>query len=184
MIPPCRHWGAARGEYQAAGGKVRGRLQQGHPFEDGNGRLSRILTNLLLLEAGYVYVPYASLEKIIEDNKTQYYLALRQSQKHIKSEKADAAPWLHFFMGVMTKQIEVLRELLEAKPAQALLSKNQTKALALFDRRDEISTGVAARELKIPYPTARQVFGRLLELKLVERIGLGRASRYRKTTDT
>ncbi|MCJ7624435.1 MAG: Fic family protein, partial [Anaerolineaceae bacterium] len=51
-----------------------------HPFQDGNGRLSRMLTNLLMLQAGYAYMPYASHEKIIEDNKPEYYLALRQSQ--------------------------------------------------------------------------------------------------------
>src|SRR3989344_8142387 len=45
-----------------------------HPFEDGNGRLSRILTNLLLLQQGYAYMPYVSHEKIIEDNKAEYYL--------------------------------------------------------------------------------------------------------------
>ena len=51
-----------------------------HPFEDGNGRLSRILTTLLMLQSGYNYVPYSSLESIIEQNKGAYYLALRQTQ--------------------------------------------------------------------------------------------------------
>ena len=53
-----------------------------HPFEDGNGRLSRILTNLLLLKHGYAYIPYVSHEKLVEDNKPEYYLSLRKSQKH------------------------------------------------------------------------------------------------------
>ena len=51
-----------------------------HPFQDGNGRLSRLLTNLLLLKCGYNYVMYSSLESIIEENKSSYYLALRKTQ--------------------------------------------------------------------------------------------------------
>lgn len=49
-----------------------------HPFQDGNGRLSRALTTLLLLQAGYVYVPYSSLESVIEQSKEAYYLALQK----------------------------------------------------------------------------------------------------------
>ncbi|MCX5726750.1 MAG: Fic family protein [Candidatus Saganbacteria bacterium] len=49
-----------------------------HPFEDGNGRLSRVLTNLLLLKEGYLYMPYVSHEKLVEDNKPEYYMALRK----------------------------------------------------------------------------------------------------------
>ena len=51
-----------------------------HPFQDGNGRLSRALTTLLLLRAGYGYVPYSSLERVVEENKNAYYLALRRAQ--------------------------------------------------------------------------------------------------------
>src|SRR5208283_1459643 len=51
-----------------------------HPFQDGNGRLSRLLTTLLLLRSGYEYVPYASLEAVIEANKDDYYLSLRKTQ--------------------------------------------------------------------------------------------------------
>ncbi len=68
-----------------------------HPFTDGNGRLSRILTNLLLLQAGYGYVPYVSHEKLIEDKKTAYYLALRTSQKTFGTESENLTPWLDFF---------------------------------------------------------------------------------------
>ncbi|WP_246663499.1 Fic family protein [Phyllobacterium endophyticum] len=50
-----------------------------HPFQDGNGRLSRILATLPLLQAGYVYVPYSSLESVVENSKDGYYLALRQT---------------------------------------------------------------------------------------------------------
>lgn len=50
-----------------------------HPFQDGNGRLSRILMTLLLLSAGYSYLPYSSLESVIDQSKEGYYLAFRQT---------------------------------------------------------------------------------------------------------
>ena len=68
-----------------------------HPFQDGNGRLSRILTSLLLLQAGYAYVPYSSLESVIENNKEAYYLALRRTQGTLRAEVPNWQPWLLFF---------------------------------------------------------------------------------------
>lgn len=70
-----------------------------HAFEDGNGRLSRILTTLLFLRAGYGYTPYSSLENVIEANKEAYYLALRQTQGTLKGLVTDWHPWLIFFSG-------------------------------------------------------------------------------------
>ncbi|MDP6952127.1 MAG: Fic family protein, partial [Alphaproteobacteria bacterium] len=69
-----------------------------HPFEDGNGRLSRILTTLLLLRAGYAYVPYSSLESVIEHSKEDYYRALRQTQGTIRSKAPDWQPWITYFL--------------------------------------------------------------------------------------
>lgn len=75
-----------------------------HPFQDGNGRLSRLLTTLLLLQSGYLYMPYSSLESVIERNKESYYLALRRTQGALKSEKPDFTPWLTFFLRALQKQ--------------------------------------------------------------------------------
>jgi Fic family protein len=75
-----------------------------HPFQDGNGRLSRILTALLLLRAGYTYVPYSSLESVIEQSKDAYYLALRQTQLTIRNEVTDWQPWLNFFLQSLHQQ--------------------------------------------------------------------------------
>lgn len=79
-----------------------------HPFQDGNGRLSRILTTLFLIKSGYTYVPYSSLEKIIEENKEQYYLALRQAQKTICSDNTTLNTWISFFLKCLRKQVAVL----------------------------------------------------------------------------
>jgi Fic family protein len=76
-----------------------------HPFKDGNGRLSRILTTLLLLRAGYAYVPYSSLESIVEQNKQGYYLALRQTQGTIRSEEPNWQPWILFFVRSLRSQV-------------------------------------------------------------------------------
>lgn len=75
-----------------------------HPFQDGNGRLSRILTTLLLLRAGYRYVPYSSLESVIEHSKDAYYLSLRQTQGTIYTDTPDWQPWLEFFLRSLQQQ--------------------------------------------------------------------------------
>ncbi len=82
-----------------------------HPFQDGNGRLSRILTTLLLLQAGYAYVPYSSLESVIEQSKDRYYLAQRQTQGTIRSNSPNWQPWLGFFLHAM-QQMAHLQALL------------------------------------------------------------------------
>ncbi|HYG89951.1 MAG TPA: DUF977 family protein [Azospirillum sp.] len=84
-----------------------------HPFQDGNGRLSRVLTTLLLLRAGYAYVPYSSLESVIEQNKEGYYLALRQTQGTIRTSAPDWSPWLAFFLRALLTQKRRLEKKIE-----------------------------------------------------------------------
>lgn len=85
-----------------------------HPFQDGNGRLSRALTTLLLLKAGYEYVPYSSLERVIEDNKVAYYAALRASQATVVRDATRYRDWIDFFFGALQQQQRVLTTTLEA----------------------------------------------------------------------
>lgn len=84
-----------------------------HPFQDGNGRLSRVLTTLLLLQVGYAYVPYSSLESVIELNKEGYYLALRQTQGTIRSDAPNWQPWLLFFLRSLAEQVRRLNKKVE-----------------------------------------------------------------------
>lgn len=86
-----------------------------HPFQDGNGRLSRVLTTLLLLRAGYAYVPYASLERVIEENKDLYYKALRRTQTTLKSETPDWDPWVGFFLRSLKRQKDNLAARLDSE---------------------------------------------------------------------
>jgi Fic family protein len=84
-----------------------------HPFQDGNGRLSRILTTLLLLQLGYAYVPFSSLESVIEHNKEGYYLALRQTQGTIRTDAPNWQPWLTYFLRALQQQKRRLAEKME-----------------------------------------------------------------------
>jgi Fic family protein len=84
-----------------------------HPFQDGNGRLSRILTTLMLLRAGYAYVPYSSLESVIEQSKESYYLSLRRTQGTIRTDAPDWNPWLEFFLPALQRQKQRLEKKME-----------------------------------------------------------------------
>jgi Fic family protein len=102
-----------------------------HPFQDGNGRLSRVLTTLLLMQAGYAYVPYSSLESVIEQSKEGYYLALRQTQGTIRSDAPDWQPWLRFFLRAMQQQMRRLAAKVERE--KLLLAAIPELALRIVD---------------------------------------------------
>ncbi len=150
------------------------------PFADGNGRLSRILTNLLLLQSGYAFVPYGPLEKAIADRRTEYYLALRRSQANRNLPRPDISSWLAAFLDAIRAQARELREAVAGRPADSLLSENQIAALDLLQRNREVTNRQLCRELGIPRDTAKQVLARLVALNMIRRVGSGRAARYRK----
>jgi Fic family protein len=151
-----------------------------HPFEDGNGRLSRVLTNLLLLQQGYAYMPYVSHEKIVEDNKSEYYLALRQSQKTFKTERENLEPWLHFFLNVILDQSKRAVKLLSKEQTEKLLSPQQEAVWKFIEKKQEVSPLEISKSTDVARPTVNQALNKLLKLKKIERIGSGRATRYRK----
>lgn len=151
-----------------------------HPFQDGNGRISRILTNLLMLQAGYDYMPYVSHEKLIEENKPDYYMALRQSQKTLKTDRVTIMPWLEFFLEIVYRQTKMAVELLSTENIEKMLSPTQLKAWEYLQKRLEVTPRELSEKLKIPRPTVNQVLSKLIELKKIERLGQGRSTRYRK----
>src|SRR3989338_1596141 len=151
-----------------------------HPFQDGNGRLSRILTNLLMLEYGYPYVPYISHEKLIEDNKADYYLALRRSQKTINKEKEDIVPWLEFFLQILLLQAKQAVDLLSKENIELLLSPKQLIVWKYLENISEASPGEISKATKISRSTVSQALDVLMRLKKVKRIGQGRTTRYSK----
>jgi len=151
-----------------------------HPFEDGNGRLSRILTNLLLLKQGYAYMPYVSHEKLVEDNKPEYYLALRKSQKTLRTEKPDISPWLNFFLGILLMQSQTAMQLFTQTNIETLLSPKQLVIWNYLEKVSETTPREISAKTRVPRPTINQVINKLLGMKMIERLGQGATTRYRK----
>ncbi|MBI2473946.1 Fic family protein [Candidatus Uhrbacteria bacterium] len=151
-----------------------------HPFQDGNGRLSRVLTNLLLLKMGYTYVPYVSHEKLVEDSKAEYYVALRKSQLTLGTEREDIESWLEFFLTVSLEQARQAIELLSHENIEKILSPKQLAVWRYLETVDEATAGEIAKAADVARPTVSQAVDVLLRLKKVERIGQGRTTRYRK----
>lgn len=151
-----------------------------HPFQDGNGRLSRVLTNFLLLKEGYAYIPYVSHEKLIEDNKAEYYGALRRSQKTFDGKSDDISIWLEFFLAVLLKQAQNAQELLSDQNIEKILSQKQLAVWQYIESFHEVTPGDIAKQTGVARPTVNQALEKLLQLKRIERIGLGRSTRYRK----
>lgn len=151
-----------------------------HPFQDGNGRLSRILTNLLMLKHGYPYMPYVSHEKLIEDNKADYYVALRRSQKTIKTETENITPWLEFFLKVLLEQARQALDILSRENIEILLSPKQLIVWRYIETVSEATPGEISRATKVTRPTVSQAIDVLTRLKKVRRIGQGRTTRYSK----
>ena len=153
-----------------------------HPFSDGNGRVSRALTNLLLLRAGYSYVPYVSLDEIIERTKSNYYLALRATQKNHKTDNEDITPWVDYLLGALVEQADSARNIMNEDRPEKLLSEKQKEVYQLFteDREMGVAEVVALLEGRIERETVKQALSRLVKLKLLERVGQGRGTRYVK----
>lgn len=151
-----------------------------HPFQDGNGRLSRILTNLLLLKNGYLFVPYVSHEKLIEDNKPDYYVALRKIQKTFKKKSENLIPWLEFFMNILIKQSKTATELLSKENIETILSPKQLVIWQYLQTVEEAAPEKISKATHVARPTTNQALNKLLRFGKIERIGLGRGTRYRK----
>ena len=149
-----------------------------HPFRDGNGRLSRILTNLLMIQSGYFYVPYVSHEKLIEEKKQEYYIALRKTQITLKSKKPDIIPWLTFFLNIILEQSKQAVDLLNPDNLEKTLSQKQLAVLEYLQKVKEATPRDIAKNTKIARPTVNQALEKLISIKKVERIGMGRSTRY------
>jgi Fic family protein len=150
-----------------------------HPFQDGNGRLSRILTALLLLQAGYGYVPYSSLESVIENSKEGYYLALRQTQSTIRTDKPNWQPWLLFFMRALQQQkrrlaVKVERE----KNALAVLSELAVQIMDYVQAHGRVTTRDIVREHDASPNTMKVTLSSLVKKGLLVRHGGGRSIWY------
>jgi Fic family protein len=150
-----------------------------HPFQDGNGRLSRILTVLLLLKAGYAYVPYSSLESIIEENKDRYYLALRKTQGTLNQDEPDWEPWLLFFLRTLQRQKIRLQAKLENERIMAsTLPTLSVRILELVKEHDRVTTQGIEKATGESRSTIKSRLKQLTEDGLLIRYGKGRSTWY------
>lgn len=150
-----------------------------HPFQDGNGRLSRVLTTLLLLQAGYVYVPYSSLESVIEQNKEAYYLALRQTQGSIRTDAPNWQPWLVFFLRALFQQVRRLERKVERE--KLVLAKLPDLALQIVEFTREHGRIIMAEAIRLTggnRNTLKQHFRALVEQEHLVQQGGGRGTWY------
>ena len=149
-----------------------------HPFQDGNGRLSRALAALLMLRTGYEYVPYASVERIIEENKPAYYHALRTSQEAMRANPAAFGEWLLFFLRLLRTQKVILAAKLEVERAIVHLKDVQLRILELVEKQGRVTSAEVARALKLDYRATRYHLGLLVERGLVDAHGERRGRYY------
>jgi len=151
-----------------------------HPFQDGNGRLSRVLTTLLLLRAGYSYVPYSSLESVIEESKEGYYLALRRTQGTLRSEAPDWQPWILFFLRSLKGHKDHLARKIDREHllAAAHQSELALEILKLAREMGRITLAEATQIIGISRNTLKDHFKTLTQQGHLEQRGSGRGTFY------
>ncbi|MFM2075859.1 MAG: hypothetical protein RJB34_2164 [Pseudomonadota bacterium] len=150
-----------------------------HPFKDGNGRLSRVLTTLLLLQAGYAYVPYSSLEAVVEQNKQAYYLALRQTQGTIRAENPNWQPWILFFLRSLSTQVIRLEEkVTHEKLVLAALPALSLQIIELAQKQGRVTMNEIVLASGANRNTIKTHLRRLVQTGLLKQHGSGRGVWY------
>ena len=149
-----------------------------HPFQDGNGRLSRALTSLLLLRANYDYTPYSSLERVIEENKDFYYLKLREAQTEGADSNTGLASWITFFLECLVKQKESLKRKVERENILKSLPKLSEQILILLKEHEKLSTGELVKLTGANRNTVKSHIYSLVENNDVQKAGQGKGTYY------
>ena len=151
-----------------------------HPFQDGNGRLSRALSTLLLLRSDYVYVPYSSLERVVEDNKDEYYRTLRRAQATLDGDESQLHEWVSFFIGCLVKQKDVLARKVESERLMTPLAPLSQELLGIVDSHGRVTVRQAVTLTGANRNTIKHHLRQLVVAgKLVQR-GTGRGTWYEK----
>jgi len=149
-----------------------------HPFQDGNGRLSRVLTNLLLLRSGYTYVQYSSHESIVEANKDKYYLALRTAQSKLKSEETSPEIWTAFFLQMLKDQKDHLLKKIEREKIAHALPDVSIQILNLAKEHGRVTVSFITSVLQINRNTIKKHLQYLVRTEKLVLHGKGRGSYY------
>lgn len=150
-----------------------------HPFQDGNGRISRILTNMLLLQQWFLFTSFVSHEAIVEVNKIEYYKALNKTQQSWKTDNEDISKWLIFFIDVIKQQAIKWLEIYNKQNIEPYLSQIQLKIWNCINEKWLISRKDLSEICKVSYNTVWQVIQKLIKMKKIERIGETSGVKYR-----
>ena len=151
-----------------------------HPFQDGNGRLSRALTTLLLLQAGYNYVPYSSLERVVEDSKDEYYKALRRAQATLNKDESQLIDWLTFFVSALCRQKDVLDQKVKQEKLMAPLAPLSEKLLGIVRKHGRVTVREAAAITEANRSTIKDHLKQLVNAGRLVKRGQGRGTWYEK----
>lgn len=150
-----------------------------HPFQDGNGRLSRVLTTLLLMRRGYAYVPYSSLESVIENSKEGYYLALRQTQRTIRSSKPNWQPWVVYFLRALQQQKRRLEKKIELERlVLGTLPELSLQIIEAVKERGRITIGEIVNITGANRNTVKKHLATLVEANHLTQHGTGKGTWY------
>jgi Fic family protein len=147
-----------------------------HPFQDGNGRLSRLLSTLLLMKNGYHWIQYVSLEHEIENRKAEYYQELRNCQSQRPNE--DITTWIVFFFDSLKKIQEQLIDKLEVQGTESKLSPKEKSILVFIGDHAGCKSSDIAKRLHIPSPTVKRILAGMVSKNLIEKHGFGAGTNY------
>src|SRR5215813_5376756 len=149
-----------------------------HPFQDGNGRLARVLTNLALLRSGYTYVPYSSLERVIEENREQYYRALRSAQGTLDRDESRLVDWVRFFLLCLQEQKNSLEEKVKRERLMTSLSAIDEQLLQIARQHGRVTLTSALTLTKVNRNTLKLHLRQLVQAGHLRLLGHGRSSWY------
>lgn len=147
-----------------------------HPFQDGNGRLSRLLGTLLLLKQGYPWIQFVSFENEIENRKTEYYKVLMDCQQSRPGENVDS--WLNFFLACLSRIQDKLMQKLETQQSQNALNPREKKIVQLIEAYPGVKSGEIASKLNIPLPSVKRILSELIADKIISKNGTGTGTNY------
>jgi Fic family protein len=147
-----------------------------HPFQDGNGRLSRLLASLLMLKNGYNWIQYISFEHEIESRKTEYYRVLRNCQSQRPNE--NVSEWIIFFFDSIKNIQEKLMRKLEISGTKAQLSPREKSIIIYIENNPGCQSKDISEKLSIPNPTVKKMLSELYKSNLIEKHGAGAGTNY------
>ncbi len=148
-----------------------------HPFRDGNGRLSRLLTTFLLLKNGYKWAQYTSHEKVIEDNKEGYYISLRNTQSSFV-DSANYNDWINFFLKVVTVQTDFLNSKIINKSPVSVMNGNEKKVYSIIEAEEECNISFILENVDMSRDGLKDLLKRLVGKGLIKQKGRGRGTTY------